>query len=383
MEQRKQNNTKRQFSQYKLALILDLDHTLVHSVNATKPITTKIPFPYKVHTIYTSTNEKLYVCIRPYVLEFLQILNKYYELSVFTMGTRQYARAICSILDPNEIYFRGRIVSRDELPDRGKTKSLSLLLPCDEDLVIIVDDRLDIWPVNLHHHIIPIYPFFFFSNAREVYDRDSNKNTNANNSNNDEPQRCLSSPLHDTVLFSIVPILIGIWYTFYIQFPPSLKVLYSIPRIGGQYTSIDLPNKDCAINIVPLINTTIQEDNTQHMSLINNDGFINVNTIQNAKDFVLPSHSSTRLLQSLLRRNILYNVRILFSRFGLRREINKMPEVRIAQELGATFVTIDTLKRIVDTSSFDLEISYKDIPTHIVAITDNCEEVELAVAFNR
>lgn len=37
-----------------------------------------------------------------------------YEMHVYTMGTRSYANAICSVIDPSGAIFGGRILSRDE-----------------------------------------------------------------------------------------------------------------------------------------------------------------------------------------------------------------------------------------------------------------------------
>jgi RNA polymerase II subunit A-like phosphatase len=81
-------------------------------------------------------------------------------MHVYTMGTRAYAEEVCAAIDPNGRIFGGRILSRDEsgsecavshLLDHhsyfsGLTqKSLQRLFPCDTSMVIIIDDRADVW----------------------------------------------------------------------------------------------------------------------------------------------------------------------------------------------------------------------------------------------
>lgn len=41
-------------------------------------------------------------------------MSEMYEMHVYTMGTREYADAICKIIDPDGKIFGGRVLSRDE-----------------------------------------------------------------------------------------------------------------------------------------------------------------------------------------------------------------------------------------------------------------------------
>ena len=87
-----------------------------------------------------------------------------YEMHVYTMGTRAYAEEVCAAIDPGGKVFGNRILSRDEsgskfwLPSPpyrrngihvsipGLTqKSLHRLFPCDQSMVVIIDDRADVW----------------------------------------------------------------------------------------------------------------------------------------------------------------------------------------------------------------------------------------------
>jgi len=79
------------------------------------------------------------------------------------MGTRAYAEEVCAAIDPGGVFFGGRILSRDEsgsefvsdprleirctyIANSGLTqKSLQRLFPCDTSMVVIIDDRADVW----------------------------------------------------------------------------------------------------------------------------------------------------------------------------------------------------------------------------------------------
>ena len=60
----------------------------------------------------------IYHCrLRPHVREFLSTLSQMYEMYVFTMATKDYARQVTKVLDPGKKMFSDRIISRDECFD--------------------------------------------------------------------------------------------------------------------------------------------------------------------------------------------------------------------------------------------------------------------------
>jgi len=77
------------------------------------------------------------------------------------MGTRAYAEEVCKAIDPDGKFFGGRILSRDESGSecdvlvstdphltslQGLTqKSLQRLFPVDTSMVVVIDDRADVW----------------------------------------------------------------------------------------------------------------------------------------------------------------------------------------------------------------------------------------------
>ena len=71
-------------------------------------------------------------------------MDEKYEMHIYTMGTRSYAVEIAKILDPDQALFKERILSRDE-SGSFSIKSIKRLFPCDQSMVVVVDDRSDIW----------------------------------------------------------------------------------------------------------------------------------------------------------------------------------------------------------------------------------------------
>ncbi|KAG5652920.1 hypothetical protein H0H81_003063 [Sphagnurus paluster] len=85
-----------------------------------------------------------YIKPRPGWKEFLPEMAKKYEMHVYTMGTRAYAEEVCAAIDPDGSIFGGRLLSRDESGSLTQ-KSLQRLFPCDTSMVVIIDDRADVW----------------------------------------------------------------------------------------------------------------------------------------------------------------------------------------------------------------------------------------------
>ena len=81
---------------------------------------------------------------RPGLQDFLKKMSEMYELHVYTAGTRTYANAICTCIDPTGKFFSERILSRNE-SGSASTKSLKRLFPTDESMVVVIDDRWEVW----------------------------------------------------------------------------------------------------------------------------------------------------------------------------------------------------------------------------------------------
>jgi hypothetical protein len=99
--------------------------------------------------------------------EFLEQAATMYELYLYTHGTRSYAELVAGILDPSGSVFRGRIVSRSDTEYTGE-KLLSHIFLGDARMVVVMDDREDVWPGDQRRQLLTVRPYKFFANAVEL-----------------------------------------------------------------------------------------------------------------------------------------------------------------------------------------------------------------------
>jgi RNA polymerase II subunit A-like phosphatase len=172
----------------KLILVVDLDQTVVHAtVDPTigewmkDPSNPNYPSLKGIKTFSLEEEPYLppgytgprpvphtrwyFVKLRPGLQEFLDVVAGKYELHIYTMGTRAYAKSIASCIDPEGKYFADRILSRDESGSLTQ-KSLERLFPTDTSMVVIIDDRGDVW--NWSDHLIKVVPFDFFVGIGDI-----------------------------------------------------------------------------------------------------------------------------------------------------------------------------------------------------------------------
>lgn len=132
---------ERLIEERKLVLLVDLDQTILHTTHE------NVKNDPDVHSFTLWPGHPTYYTkLRPYLKEFLERMSKIYELHIFTFGCRKYAHKIASIIDPDQVYFGSRILSRDESADQMYKKgNLNNLFPCGDAMVCIIDDRADVW----------------------------------------------------------------------------------------------------------------------------------------------------------------------------------------------------------------------------------------------
>ncbi|GAA6009999.1 hypothetical protein JCM11491_005822 [Sporobolomyces phaffii] len=106
-----------------------------------------------------------YVKMRPGLASFLSRISEIYEMHVYTMGTRAYAIEVCKVIDPTGALFGGRILSRDESGSMTR-KSLQRLFPCDTNMVVIIDDRADVWDGS--PNLVKVIPYEFFVGIGDI-----------------------------------------------------------------------------------------------------------------------------------------------------------------------------------------------------------------------
>ena len=106
-----------------------------------------------------------YIKLRPGLKDFLDNVSKIYELHIYTMGTRAYAKNIADIIDPEHKIFGDRILSRDE-SGSSTAKNLQRLFPVDTKMVVIIDDRGDVWKWS--PNLIKVTPYDFFVGIGDI-----------------------------------------------------------------------------------------------------------------------------------------------------------------------------------------------------------------------
>lgn len=156
----------------KLSLVVDLDQTIIQAcVEPTVAEWQKDPENPNYEAVKDVQAFQLvddgpgargtwyYIKTRPGVPEFLETMAKYYELHIYTMATRAYAENIAKIVDPDRKLFGDRILSRDENGSMS-SKSLARLFPVDTKMVVIIDDRGDVWSWSPNLVKVPAYDFF-------------------------------------------------------------------------------------------------------------------------------------------------------------------------------------------------------------------------------
>ncbi|KAG2306233.1 hypothetical protein Bca4012_084732 [Brassica carinata] len=151
----------------KLHLVLDLDHTLLHTAPLTRLTEAE---KYLIKEAASFTRDDLWewttggddpvvslTKLRPFVRGFLEEANEMFTMCVYTKGIRDYADLILDVIDPEKIYFGDRVITREESPD---AKTLDLVL-AHERGTLIVDDSRDVWPDH-QSNLIVIGKYYYF-----------------------------------------------------------------------------------------------------------------------------------------------------------------------------------------------------------------------------
>lgn len=169
---------RRLLTSRKLSLVVDLDQTIIH---ATVDPTVGEWMKDKDNPNYQALSDVrafqlaedgpgmrgcwYYVKLRPGLEDFLKNISEIFELHIYTMGTRAYAQHIAGIIDPDRSLFGDRILSRDESGSLT-AKNLQRLFPVDTKMVVIIDDRGDVWKWN--PNLVKVSPYDFFVGIGDI-----------------------------------------------------------------------------------------------------------------------------------------------------------------------------------------------------------------------
>lgn len=156
----------------KLALVLDLDHTLVHSIDAyatdveatLSPPPHHSPSPYcravpSSPDMHMLSEGRTLTVVRPGTQQFLERMSAKFEIHLYTMGQKDYAVEVARLLDPRDRLFSS-VVTRDDFNVPGQ-KNLDVLM-IDPRVCVILDDFVDVWHEENRDCVIRVNPFFAF-----------------------------------------------------------------------------------------------------------------------------------------------------------------------------------------------------------------------------
>ncbi|EKX73087.1 conserved hypothetical protein [Theileria equi strain WA] len=157
----------------KLVLLLDLDNTLLHTASQSRLDMLDIDISHFVDelgdpelykfSLPNFPNITYYMKLRPCIREFLQVLSLYYEMSIYTNATKEYADVVISILDPDRTLFMDRIVARNSVDEKDLLKSAARLYPdLNRRFVLAFDDRKDVWADIPHRQVVRAEHYDFF-----------------------------------------------------------------------------------------------------------------------------------------------------------------------------------------------------------------------------
>ncbi|CAP65069.1 uncharacterized protein PODANS_5_6570 [Podospora anserina S mat+] len=171
---------KRLLESRKLSLVVDLDQTVIQAcIDPTVGEWMKDPTNPNYDSVKNVKTFQLddgphavvrkcwyYIKMRPGLEGFLKRISTMYELHVYTMGTRAYAQNVARVIDPEKKLFGNRVISRDENGNMY-SKSLQRLFPVSTNMVVIIDDRSDVWPHN-RPNLVKVTPYEFFKGIGDI-----------------------------------------------------------------------------------------------------------------------------------------------------------------------------------------------------------------------
>ena len=154
----------------RLFLILDLDHTLLHSTRAIDLMPEEAAVLMQRLGQQDGSNQELYhlpymqmwTKLRPGLRQFLAEAKDLYDLHVFTMGDKDYAAGMAALLDPEGKLFGGRVASSSDASG-SMVKDIDVLLG-EEKMVVILDDTAGVWPKH-QDNLIQVERYIYFPSA--------------------------------------------------------------------------------------------------------------------------------------------------------------------------------------------------------------------------
>ena len=147
---------------HKYMLVLDIDETLVHSELVMEQSVKKVEYEGKTHDRYiefpnpNGTSDVYGVRFRPFMMEFIERMNKIYDLAVYTASARDYADSVIDQLDPLNNIFVARLYRDHCLPVNNM--NIKNMASFDGNDAYLVDNLIYSFAFHINQGI-PICPF--------------------------------------------------------------------------------------------------------------------------------------------------------------------------------------------------------------------------------
>ncbi|KAK2986747.1 hypothetical protein RJ640_010972 [Escallonia rubra] len=174
----------------KLILVLDLDHTLLHSIVRTEE--ENLESQTETDGLYSAESIVVLTKLRPGVRAFLKEASNMFELYIFTKACRPYALEMAKLLDPEGVYFDPSKVFSREHCDQEALKHLDWV-PGRESGILILDDTERVWG-RFKKNLVPIEKYWFFASQR---DGDTGKSLAELNADESDTEGPLAAVLQD------------------------------------------------------------------------------------------------------------------------------------------------------------------------------------------
>ena len=171
----------------KLILLLDLDNTILHTspLNLSEKEYKNLKEKHKeslgliaVRQPNVNRFDQLVVKFRKHLKEFLNVAKEKYEIYIYTHGTKEYAVGIIEYINNNfsdKALSTKRMLSR-ESDENGmlKIKSIKNFFPTNVNMIVVIDDRKDVW-MEKEENLLMISPYLFFYDKKYIKTDKNNK----------------------------------------------------------------------------------------------------------------------------------------------------------------------------------------------------------------
>ncbi|XP_021736547.1 RNA polymerase II C-terminal domain phosphatase-like 4 [Chenopodium quinoa] len=119
--------------------------------------------------VYEICNGNCVVKLRPGVREFIKLVSSMFELSIYTMGSRYYARQVHELLVSKAGFPSNcSIVAREDCV-KERRKGFDKVVLSHEQVVVIVDDTEEIWEESCKRNLLKIGRYDYFP-IKKVFD---------------------------------------------------------------------------------------------------------------------------------------------------------------------------------------------------------------------